>query len=236
MRLDSTNTIKRAFVALDWEGIPLRGEVQDEEGRIRLGVKWLDEDGMRIDPDTLAQGTTFWGHIRVENRSPHHVLEEVALTQLLPAGWEIENTRLSPKARPGWMKKWRLNAEEYLDIRDDRINWPIARFRRQAQRSDPGRIRPAADASRSHVRPRFPRPQSRWHGRRRAIAAGCHAHRQICLISPRCLDLGRGPVLPAPPAAALVRVGLQHLDRRSRRPAPARLPQRRPAVVLPPRY
>ncbi|MDE2742317.1 MAG: MG2 domain-containing protein [Gemmatimonadota bacterium] len=123
VRLDSANTVERAFVALDWEGIPLRGEVQDEEGRIRLRVEWLDEDGMRIAPDTLAQGTTFWGHIRVENRSPHHVLEEVALTQLLPAGWEIENTRLSSKARPGWMKKWRLNAEEYLDIRDDRINW-----------------------------------------------------------------------------------------------------------------
>ena len=123
VRLDSANTVERAFVALDWEGIPLRGVEQDEEGRIRLEVEWLDEDGMRIVPDTLAQGTTFWSHIRVENRSRQQVLEEVALTQLLPAGWEIENTRLSSKARPGWMKKWRLNAEEYLDIRDDRINW-----------------------------------------------------------------------------------------------------------------
>ena len=123
VRLDSANAVERAFVALDWEGIPLRGVEQDEEGRIRLEVEWLDEDGMRIVPDTLAQGTTFWGHIRVENRSRQQVLEEVALTQLLPAGWEIENTRLSSKARPGWMKKWRLNAEEYLDIRDDRINW-----------------------------------------------------------------------------------------------------------------
>ena len=72
---------------------------------------------MRIDPGTLAQGTTFWGHIRVEN--DERDIEEVALTQLLPAGWEIENTRLVPEARPHWMKEWRLNAEEYLDIRDD---------------------------------------------------------------------------------------------------------------------
>ncbi len=123
VHLDSANTVERAFVALDWEGVPLRGIDQDEAGQIGLEVEWLDEDGMSIAPDTLAQGTTFWGHIRVANRSPHHLLEEVALTQLLPAGWEIENTRLSSKTRPGWMKKWQLNTEEYLDIRDDRISW-----------------------------------------------------------------------------------------------------------------
>ena len=123
VRLDSTNSVERAFAALDWEGVPLRAEVEDQESRIRLTVQWLDEDGMRIDPDTLSRGTTFWGHIRVGNPSREQALEEVALTQLLPAGWEIENTRLTPDARPGWMKKWRLNAEEYLDIRDDRADW-----------------------------------------------------------------------------------------------------------------
>ncbi len=121
--LDSAVGVDRAFAALDWEGVPLRGEVGDEEGRIRLSVDWLDEDGMPISPDTLAQGTAFWGRIRVENHSPHHDLEEVALTQLLPAGWEVESPRLAAEARPAWTKKWRLNAEEYLDVRDDRVDW-----------------------------------------------------------------------------------------------------------------
>ena len=43
--------------------------------------------------------------------------------QILPAGWEIENTRLSNENTPNWMSKWRLNREEYLDIRDDRVMW-----------------------------------------------------------------------------------------------------------------
>ena len=123
VRLDSAVAVDRAFAALDWEGVPLRGQVGDEEGRIKLSVQWLDEDGMPISPDTLAQGTAFWGRIRVENRSPHHGLEEVALTQLLPAGWEVESPRLAAGSRPAWMKKWRLNAEEYLDVRDDRVDW-----------------------------------------------------------------------------------------------------------------
>ena len=122
VHLDAANTVERAFVTLDWEGVPLRDVGQDEEAHIGLGVEWLDEDGVRIEPGTIAQGTTFWGHIRVENDVARG-LEEVALTQLLPAGWEIENTRLSSEAQPDWMKKWRLNAEEYLDIRDDRIDW-----------------------------------------------------------------------------------------------------------------
>ena len=122
VHLDADNAVQRAFAALDWEGVPLRDVGQDEEAHIKLNVAWLDEDGMRIDPGTLAQGTTFWGHIRVEN-STQVRLEEVALTQLLPAGWEIENTRLVSEGRPEWMAEWRLNAEEYLDIRDDRIDW-----------------------------------------------------------------------------------------------------------------
>ena len=123
VRLDSAVTVERAFAALDWEGVPLRGQAPDEEGRIKLSVEWLDEDGMAIAPDTLAQGTAFWCRIRVENGSRDHGLEEVALTQMLPAGWEIESPRLGAGPRPAWMKGWRLNAEEYLDVRDDRADW-----------------------------------------------------------------------------------------------------------------
>ena len=123
VRLDPAVPVERAFAALDWEGVPPRGQVPDEEGRIDLSVEWLDEDGMAIDADTLAQGTAFWLRIRVENGSPHHGLEEVALTQLLPAGWEIESPRLPPGSRPPWMKDWRLHAEEHLDARDDRADW-----------------------------------------------------------------------------------------------------------------
>ncbi len=123
VHLDASNTVERAFVALDWEGVPLRDVGQDEAKQIRLDVEWLDEDGMRIDPGKLAQGTTFWSHIRVAPDAREPSIEEVALTQLLPAGWEIENTRLVPEAQPHWMKEWHLNAEEYLDIRDDAVHW-----------------------------------------------------------------------------------------------------------------
>ena len=49
-------------------------------------------------------------------------LDELALVQVLPSGWEIENIRLLEEAVPSWMKKWNLNREEYLDIRAIRKN------------------------------------------------------------------------------------------------------------------
>ena len=79
---------------------------------------------MKIDPTDVGQGQTFWGHFRV-NKLPGYRsnIEEIALVQILPSGWEIDNTRLSGEARSAWMRKWQIGREEYLDIRDDRIMW-----------------------------------------------------------------------------------------------------------------
>jgi len=122
LHLDEKTTVKRAFVTLDWNGVPLKSDIGDESKNLALFVKWFDDDGMRCDPTELIQGNTFWGHFQVKNPASY-LIEELALVQLLPAGWEIENIRLSNETLPDWMPKKRLNREEYLDIRDDRIMW-----------------------------------------------------------------------------------------------------------------
>ena len=79
----------------------------------------------------MKQGTTFWGHFRVSKDVNRH-LEELALVQILPSGWEIENIRLLGGQLPYWMEdNFRLNKEDYLDIRDDRIMWffDMSRYR-----------------------------------------------------------------------------------------------------------
>lgn len=124
VELDKGYTGQRAFAALSWNGVPLLSDVRDESKNLTLKVEWLDDDGMAIDPAEIIQGKTFWGRFSVGNpSSAYHLIEEVALVQVLPAGWEIENIRLSGEARPGWMSRWSLNREEYLDIRDDRVMW-----------------------------------------------------------------------------------------------------------------
>jgi uncharacterized protein YfaS (alpha-2-macroglobulin family) len=122
--IDKETNLKRVFALLDWNGVPIKPDVKNIEKNLWLRVNWLNEDGEPIDPLLLKQGTTFWGHFKVgPSDYRRRRLEELALVQILPSGWEIENIRLLKEDLPVWMNKWILNQEEYLDIRDDRIMW-----------------------------------------------------------------------------------------------------------------
>ncbi|MFC2088761.1 alpha-2-macroglobulin, partial [Calditrichota bacterium] len=121
--LDPKSTVKRAFVTLNWEGVPLKSDIGSTAKNLNLKVEWLDEDGMAINQTNLRQGQSFWGHFNVSSKTSYATIDEVALVQIIPAGWEIENTRLSQEMIPTWMGKWQLNRAEYVDIRDDRIMW-----------------------------------------------------------------------------------------------------------------
>ena len=122
--LDSRSSLNRAFATLSWNGVPIKSDVKTANKNMQLKVRWLNEDGMEINPATLKQGTAFWGHFNVSTlQNSNAAIDEVALVQVLPAGWEIENIRLSGQDMPAWMRNWHLNTEEYLDIRDDRIMW-----------------------------------------------------------------------------------------------------------------
>lgn len=49
-------------------------------------------------------------------------LANVAITDYLPAGFEIENPRLNPDALPDWINKANLITPDYVDYRDERID------------------------------------------------------------------------------------------------------------------
>ncbi len=121
--LDSTSTVNRAFATLDWDGVPLTDDLGDTSSKLSLEVAWLNEAGLPVEPAERSQGENFWGHFRVRNLSAVRKIEEVALVQVLPAGWEIDNPRLSARTAPGWTTRLDLNLEEYLDVRDDRVMW-----------------------------------------------------------------------------------------------------------------
>ncbi|MBN1411470.1 MAG: alpha-2-macroglobulin family protein [Spirochaetales bacterium] len=123
--LDNKSTLNYAYALLEWNGIPLKPDVTDLSNRITLTTEWLDENGYTIDPSYVKQGQFFYGHFKVSKKSDvkYQNLDELALVQILPSGWEIDNTRLSGEELPGWSSSLALNREQYLDIRDDRIMW-----------------------------------------------------------------------------------------------------------------
>lgn len=110
------------FVTLEWEGIPREGDLKPQRSNLILTVDYYDEAGVRLDVTRLKQGTSFYAVFRV-SQAGYEDLNELALVQILPAGWEIENLRLLGGQLPEWTSDYYLEMENYLDLRDDRIMW-----------------------------------------------------------------------------------------------------------------
>ncbi len=104
------------FVSLQLDGIPLDQEVADEQDDLGMWVRYLSMDGTEIDPSSLEQGTDFLAEVQVRHPGIRADYEEMALTQMFPAGWEIRNLRLD-----GVEAAFERDRPEYRDIRDDRV-------------------------------------------------------------------------------------------------------------------
>ena len=116
---------------------------------------------MIIDVSRVHQGETFYIIFRV-GQEGYETIDEVALMQILPSGWEIENLRLSGGELPEWADLLNLGFEDYVDIRDDRIMWFFtketvlhARLCCEGQRGDGGSVLPATHSVRGHVQQRL---------------------------------------------------------------------------------
>ena len=62
----------------------------------------------------MRQGTELTAIIHVANRSVSDDYSNLALTQMIPSGWEIVNERMTGQDTPS------AGRYDYLDIRDDR--------------------------------------------------------------------------------------------------------------------
>jgi uncharacterized protein YfaS (alpha-2-macroglobulin family) len=120
--LDPSSSVNRVFCSVSWSGVPLEPDMTEVNRNLSLSVEWLDEDGRPVDPVRLKQGTVFWGHFTVGKTASSRI-DNMALVQVLPSGWEIENIRLSGEDLPAWTTTLRLNQFDYQDIRDDRVMW-----------------------------------------------------------------------------------------------------------------
>lgn len=119
----SASNVDQVYASLSWNGVPLKDATKAMQKNLSLQVSWHDENGNTINPQSLKQGATFYGKFTVKNTSPVKRVSEIALMQMIPSGWQIENVRLNNKLLPEWTRKYNLNKENYLDMRDDRVMW-----------------------------------------------------------------------------------------------------------------
>jgi uncharacterized protein YfaS (alpha-2-macroglobulin family) len=98
------------YVALSVKTRPLVDNLPAVSENIRLDVSYTDRAGAPLDVTNLMQGTDFYAVIKVSNVSAGNDYPDVALTHLIPSGWEIG---AEPATTDGG------GAFAYQDVRDD---------------------------------------------------------------------------------------------------------------------
>jgi uncharacterized protein YfaS (alpha-2-macroglobulin family) len=92
------------------------GQELSQQQNLNLTVKYLDAVGNSIDVSELRQGTELQAQLTVFNTTNDYY-DNLALTQIVPSGWEIVNTSYVGGSEQNSSKA------DYIDTRDDRTNF-----------------------------------------------------------------------------------------------------------------
>ena len=101
------------------EGISADGVYPKVDSYLKVRKNFYDRNGNLLNDLIFKQNDLIGITITIQSANAEYI-ENVAITDMLPAGFEIENTRLRDLPNMGWVRNT-LN-HDYIDIRDDRIN------------------------------------------------------------------------------------------------------------------
>lgn len=101
------------YATLSAEGVPRAGEEQAASRGLSLKVRFTDLEGNGVEVGRLEQGADVLAEVAVRNLTDRD-FDNLALTQIVPSGWQIHNPRFEGAEK---------NADlDYQDLRDDRIH------------------------------------------------------------------------------------------------------------------
>ena len=112
-----SNTSKGVlYVRLYNKGILPVGQEKVVQKNLDISVVYKTKEGGSLDVSSLSQGTNFVAQITIKNTTEEKV-ENIALTQYLPSGWEIINTRFTD-----FGSSTNSDSVDYTDIRDASVS------------------------------------------------------------------------------------------------------------------
>jgi alpha-2-macroglobulin len=110
------NKSNRLFVRVLNTGILPIGQENAIQSNVSASIVFKNRKGAVINVSKINQGTEFVAEVTVRSQKNERV-ENIALTQILPSGFEIVNTRFTDYGDAT------NNTADYIDIRDDRTNF-----------------------------------------------------------------------------------------------------------------
>jgi len=105
------------YVSIAVKSRPVIDNLPAVNENIKLEVSYCDMAGNSINPASIEQGDDFQVIIKVSNISGSNNYSDVALTHIIPSGWEIYNERMIDDIAETKTD----NSITYQDIRDDRV-------------------------------------------------------------------------------------------------------------------
>lgn len=108
----------RVYYSLVTEGIRSDGGVKIEDKNLQVRRELLDRNGSPVNLTAIRQNDLIV--VRITLNAGVDQLEYIAITDLLPGGFELENPRITEATNYAFIKD--PSTAQYLDIRDDRLN------------------------------------------------------------------------------------------------------------------
>ncbi len=103
------------------QGFNPSGKVKEEDNKLKVRKTFYDVEGKPLKNLVFRQNDLVIVKISIAAEPYFRNLENVVITDMLPAGLEIENPRLSESREFAWLKP--KDYPVHFDIRDDRINY-----------------------------------------------------------------------------------------------------------------
>lgn len=102
------------------EGISSTGSYKEEDSYLKVRKRFYNRFGQPISGNTFKQNDMIIVKVTID-KTYSGTVNNVVITDLLPAGFEIENPRVKELPGMDWIKD--ASTPSALDIRDDRINF-----------------------------------------------------------------------------------------------------------------
>lgn len=96
---------------------PLIDTLPEMANGLKMSISYTDLSGTPVNESDIKQGTDFKALVKISNTNPSANYLHLALTQIIPSGWEIFNERMTNDENA-------VSASDkytYRDIRDDRV-------------------------------------------------------------------------------------------------------------------
>ncbi|WP_044180559.1 alpha-2-macroglobulin family protein [Hyalangium minutum] len=111
----------KLFLIINSDGVRSNGDVKTGGNGLAINRTYKKLDGSTVSPgDAVNLADLLYVEVELKNTTSERI-QNIALVDRLPAGWEIENARLGRGGAVEWVDSEQLWTADYVNIRDDRM-------------------------------------------------------------------------------------------------------------------